>query len=1095
MRLEDRSLPPNFSGGNPCRFLCSLYSRSKVAIILIVRSARQIRRHDAVRSGPLLRLFLCVAIVFSGFLCRAVPGQQDYLVDVWNVDHGLPQGSVMHVAQTPEGYLWIATFWQGIARFDGVRFVNYTAVTTPELPDPEGWRLLVDSRGTLWINSLQGSLTSWRAGQFTLEFKRQARIKSLVLESGDQIVFATHDGALLRGPAIAGADGAWETFRPPGADGNSQFAADAEGVIWYVRGDMRLGRWVDGEFELMETTPGLSGRAVRALITDINQRLWVGTDREIAVWNGKAFESMTPTNGEPNLAVLRMAFSGKGDLWVEADGTLRRCRDRRWLAECNEWTGQFGPSGDPVLMHGDSEGGVWFTHVGDGLIHVKPDGTLRRLNTRSGMPNNLTRCWLEDREGNIWTGSERGGLVRVRPRFFHSIGKAHGLTDPIITSVAEDAEGAIWCGSQSGMIYRRKDERWESFELPLQGTRSRCATIFPAADGRLWIGTSGNGVLLRSEGRFAHILTTRQIDAVARATLADRNGRLWVGNERGLYCWDGETVLRLGTDAVALAEAPDGAIWAGNSAGELCRIEGDVIARFSPADDHPLSRIWALLVERDGTVWAATDGAGLLRFRDGAFARFTTRDGLPGDTIFQLLDDEQGRLWLGVRSGLACAAKAAFEDSARGVLQRIPFQVYGRYDGLHTLELCSSYQPACWRGRDGRLWFATANGVVWVQPAELRLNPLPPPVIIEEVRVDGKAVEVGEKVRERESEKGKAGLRPVSLSHLPTRLVTRPGRHMIEFQFTGLSFTAPDKVRFRWRLEGLDSDWVDGDTEVRKAVYNLVPPGDYQFRVQACNNDGVWNETGAALALRIPEFFWKTGWFLGLCGFVGAASLAGWVRHVTRQRMQRRLERLEQQRSIERERTRIAQDLHDDLGASLTEISMLASSGHKTNGENGDSLAEIAQRSNHLVRAMDEIVWAVNPRHDSVVSLAEYLSAHARDFLGAAGIRARLDVQRGLPSLPLNPDQRHELFHAVKEAIRNAARHAQASEVWLRIKVEDQRLILRVEDDGRGFEASSAPGGNGLHNMRERLARLGGSFDVRNANAKGTVVELSLPLE
>jgi signal transduction histidine kinase len=205
---------------------------------------------------------------------------------------------------------------------------------------------------------------------------------------------------------------------------------------------------------------------------------------------------------------------------------------------------------------------------------------------------------------------------------------------------------------------------------------------------------------------------------------------------------------------------------------------------------------------------------------------------------------------------------------------------------------------------------------------------------------------------------------------------------------------------------------------------------------------------------------------------------------------------LEQQRSIERERTRIAQDLHDDLGASLTEISMLAAaSGHKPAGAaaNGDPLTEIAHRSNNLVRAMDEIVWAVNPRHDSVVSLAEYLSAYARDFLETAGIRARLDVQRGLPSLPLKPDQRHELFHAVKEAIRNAARHSQATEVWLRIQVANRRLIVRVEDDGRGIDASSAEG-NGLHNMRERLTRLGGSFQIRNGGAKGTTVELNVPL-
>ncbi|HPC62174.1 MAG TPA: two-component regulator propeller domain-containing protein [Verrucomicrobiota bacterium] len=1041
--------------------------------------------------------------------CGAAPPDQNYLVDVWNVDHGMPQGSVMHVAQTPDGYLWIATFWQGIARFDGLRFVTYTPVTTPELPDQEGWRLLVDSRGTLWIASLQGSLTSYREGRFALEFKRQWRLKAIVQETASHIVFATQDGRLVRGPAEPGRGGPWEMLQPPDTDVYSQFAADAEGAIWFTRTGRRVGRFQAGGFEALPVpAPGLRGRRVRALAADPGGRIWVGTDVEVGMWTGSRFETMTPTNGEPTLSVLRLAFAPDGGLWVEADGRLRKCRHRRWVAEAQGWTGEFGPTGDPLLMNGDAEGGLWFTHVGDGMIHVEPNGTLHRLTVDSGLANNLTRCWLQDREGNIWTGSERGGLMRIRKRDFHVLDKAHGLTDASITSVAEDTRGNLWCGSLNGTVYRWRDGRSEEFTLPMQGGRTRCATVFPSGD-RLWVGTSGNGVLAGERDEFKHVIEAAQIGTVARAILADKTGRLWVGNERALYCWDGQTLHTLETDALALAEGPDEVVWAGNSAGELCRIRSQnppgapaaspgakqgpsfEVARYRPGDGQPACRIWALLAEADGTVWVATDGAGLLRFRHNQFVRFTTSDGLPSDTIFQVLDDLQGRLWLGIRSGMACADKAAFEQTVAGDESRIPFRVYGRYDGLHTLELCSGYQPACWRGKDGRLWFATAHGVVFVQPADLRVNPLPPPVVLEQVRVDGKALELSAASQPYSNRALGLG----SQKAAPTRL--SPGRHFLEFQFTALSFTAPDKVRFRWRLEGLETDWVHGGAEVRRAVYNPVLPGHYKFRVQACNNDGVWNETGAELALSIPQFFWKTPWFLTLCGLCSAAALAGWVRHVTHQRLQRRLERLEQQRSIERERTRIAQDLHDDLGASLTEISMLAASSGAASSPagNGDALAEIARRSDQLVRTMDEIVWAVNPRHDSVVSLAEYLSAFARDFLASAGIRPRLDVQRDLPPLPLNPEQRHEVFHAVKEAVRNAARHSQAAEVWLRFRVEAQTLTVRVEDDGRGFDPAAVNAGNGLRNMRERLARLGGTCRIQTGVQKGTAVEMSLPLK
>jgi signal transduction histidine kinase len=406
---------------------------------------------------------------------------------------------------------------------------------------------------------------------------------------------------------------------------------------------------------------------------------------------------------------------------------------------------------------------------------------------------------------------------------------------------------------------------------------------------------------------------------------------------------------------------------------------------------------------------------------------------------------------------------------------------------MPTIECAEGLQPAGCKTADGRLWFPTSKGLVAVNPLDVETNPLPPPVEMEAMQVDD---------------------RPMTKGNGAELIQVPPGRHRFEFQYTGLSFVDPEKVQFKCRLNGFDADWVNAGTK-RTVNYNYIPPGDYSFQVIACNNDGVWNKTGASIAFSVLPYFWQTLWFRILAWILMIATSGGLVWFETRRRMRQKLERLEWQRAVEHERARIAHDIHDDLGAQLTRISMLSESarGELDNPERAVAgLNQIYDTARNLTRAMDEIVWAVNPRHDTLESLASYLEKFAQDLLVAAGIRCRLDMPMEFPAWRLTADVRHNLFLAFKEAIHNVVKHSAASETYIRLIARTTSFQLTIEDNGRGFvpgtrrnnppnDSPRLSSGNGLENMTRRLAEIHGSCDIQSAPGQGTQVIFTVPLK
>jgi ligand-binding sensor domain-containing protein/signal transduction histidine kinase len=1090
--------------------------------------------------GPTLPLIWAAAslvlLATQGWL-RAENGE--YLVDVWTGDQGLPNSSVTALAQTPDGYLWVGTY-DGLARFDGVRFTLFDPSTTPELKRSRIRRLHVDSTGVLWINTYDGSLTSYQHGRFRLEWtgdNSADAVVSLVSSRSNQPIFLLHTGRLIRRrPPAAGSED-WDVLRPPGAGSGELCAVEHGGALWCRGRDQKLWRFADEKFEVVPTKPDLEGQNLHCLVADYKGRIWVGTEKEIAVWNGKQFNCMTPTNGEPSVDVRFLYCASDGSFWVIANDRVRRARARQWVSEARPCRGVFTGALDRLGMQEDRRGGVWIYHYGKGIFHINANGETRQFATQEDFPGERVDCFFEDREGNLWAGVDRGGLVRLREKRFSVLSTGASPAAKAAVTVAQDDQGTIWVGTYGGGLSRLRqpqfampadpasllkavsvsaDDRatlWpgdsgerqqrgydlsEPVALP-EGMRNAFVfSVCPDREGHLWVSAGEEDLFREADGRWEPV--TPAVHGV-KALLGARDGRVWIGTKTGLiFCTqDGtpqfqsvEGVSR--TDVRALAEDPQGTVWVGMGNGRLYSLCSNQVAAYQSEDQLAAQPIWSLCADAAGSVWAGTFRGGLLHFRDGAFVRYTCKDGLPDDVICQILDDGDGRLWIGSHQGIFSVAKSDLEAcaSSRGgnaaARKIVDCTSYGRYDGLPSLECSGSYQPAAWRSKDGRLFFTTLKGVVSVQPGHAPVNRMPPPVVIEDVLVDGQSQATPAEV----SVGRRQGL------EIPA------GKRQIEFRYTGLSFVSPDRVRFRYKLDNLEREWIEAGSR-RSAQYSFLRPGSYNFHVTACNNDGVWNPDGAVLGIQVLPHFYETAWCVSLMILAAAGAIAATVRQLVVRRMRSQLETLERQRAVERDRARIAKDIHDDLGAGLTHISLLSELARRAPGaEVPGHLGQISEMARELMKGMDEIVWAVDPHNDSLDGLMTYVCKFAQEYLKVAGIRCRLDLPAELPPSPLSAEARHNLFLAIKETLNNVVKHARASEVRLRLALAVDALTVSIEDNGSGFTSETkTPTGNstsrilsgyGLENLQRRLAGIGGQARISSQAGRGTRVDLTVGL-
>jgi signal transduction histidine kinase/streptogramin lyase len=617
-----------------------------------------------------------------------------------------------------------------------------------------------------------------------------------------------------------------------------------------------------------------------------------------------------------------------------------------------------------------------------------------------------------------------------------------------------------------------------------------------AADrsGAVWIGTKAHALYRVQSG---HSTAWRAGDGLAsrsvRSLLASTNGDLWIGGEFpiSLQCLRSGKLLSFNVPSNvrlirALAQDAGGNIWAGTSAGRLLRVRNDVVTDETPRMSGEPMSIRCLYAAPDGSLWIGYATAGLGRLEKGRIARITQEQGLYDDHISQIVADDRGWLWFGADRGIFKIRQQELEAATEGRAGRVRATHYGRDEGLLSLQANFDASPGTLRTQDGRLWIPMRTALAVINPSALHEDQEPPPVLLRRVAIDERTVATY------------GGVMPVktvfNLGLVQTPLRLPPKHRLVEFEFTALNLSAPENVHFRYRLEGFDDDWIEADTQ-RKAAYPNLPAGDYRFYAAACNGDGVWKETQAPLAFSVAPFLWQT-WPFRTAAILGfTVVVAAIVRYVSFRRLRFELRTLEQQAALDKERTRIARDLHDDLGGSLTQVSLLLDKANR-NVVAPDKAGSGVQQCSSLVRqvakSVDEIIWAINPRNDTLRYLVDYISQFVVEFLHAANIRCRVDLPDNFPDRTVSPEARHNLFLVVKETLNNIARHSRASEVQFQVTASGAQLVITVEDNGRGFNGlAPSAAGDGLRNMRQRMEEIGAKFDLESKPEAGTRVHFS----
>src|SRR5665213_2010532 len=976
-----------------------------------------------------------------------------YASRLWQTDDGLPLNKVQAITQTRDGYLWVGTAG-GLVRFDGIAFTRFDSRLVPQIKDASISALLVDASGTLWIGAEGEGLMRVEQGKisrFTKTNGLAGNNPRVIYQSRDQSIWIGTSHGLSRFK-----NGEWVNYtKKQGllSDVIRALYEDRTGYLWIGTGN-GLNRWKDGVMESFAETNGLPNNSIRAIFQDKGGRLWIGSDKGMIWYNTGNFYDYSTEHGLSDTFVSAILEDSASNLWVGTYSGLNRFIEGRFRAEL----------------------------------------------TTDGLPYDQVNALFEDKQGNLWAGS-REGLIRLTAKPFVSYTTRQGLSHNNVTSVLEDRSGNLWAGTWGGGLDKLAEDKVKVYATTNRFPHDLILSLCQSRDGSLWVGADYDGGLVRLKGRAMTHYTWKDglINAGLRVIQEGHAGELWIGTSRGLTCFkDGKFVndpalASLSNNIIrALCEDHQHALWIGTDRG-LCCWKNGALTNLTEKGFFPAATVGALYEDPQNSLWIGSIGCGLVRCRHGQFTIYTTQQGLFSDEILEILEDSDGWLWIASAKGIFRVRKSSLDLLDRDKETTIVSIAYGKADGLEST-LCSAVgKPGGWKTRDGKLCFATTKGLAVIEPRQLQLKLSPPAVFIEDLRVNGRqwrplpGLEGGRT----------SGALWAAASGAPLQIP--PGHGDLEFSYTALDFRAPEKCRFKYKLEGVNSDWIEAGSR-RTAFYNNIYPGQYRFRVIACDKDGVWNEAGASLALFLQPHFWQTWWcrMMALAGVVGVAG--GSARYATQRRMQRKLEVLERTHAAERARGRIAKDIQDDLGASLTRIMML---GMRTEGELserrdvGVHLRKIVNFSRATIQSMDEIVWAVNPKNDTLDGLVGYLNEYVVQLFQDSGIRCRLELPVA-SHIMLPSDVRHDLFLVVKEALNNVLKHAKASEIQVQILSEDSAIRLIIEDNGCGFDAAQKQEGrrgNGLRNMRKRMDSLGGRMEISTTPGHGAKLQFVLPVQ
>ena len=962
----------------------------------------------------------------------------------WKIRDGFTKGTIYAIAQTPDGYLWLGTEF-GLLRFDGVRATPWQPPADQHLPSDAIHSLLTARDGTLFIGTAKG-LASWKDGKLTPYAELAGQYVARLVQDHQGLIWAGGTGS------------------PSG-----KLCAIKNGSVHSDGADGRLG-------------PGVFG-----LYEDSKGNLWVGVENGMWRWRP----------GPPHFYSMPGSVDSFQAFGEDNDGTLlisTREGVRRFVDGRTEPYPLQGPAQQTRIekLLRDHEGSLWIGTQDRGIVHVH-QGRTDAFTRSDGLSGSNVSSIYVDREDNTWVVTS-DGLDRFHEFAVSTVNVVEGLADDLVGSVLASRDGTVWLGTYGGL------NRWDHGRITTPRTGSARldgkldgeapSSLFQDKRGRIWVATTHKFGYLEN-GRFDPV--SEIPGGIAHSITEDNAGDLWIANQSlGLISlsqqnhvqqtpWSG---LGHKDHATSLAADPSrGGLWLGFYNGGVAYLaDGKVQASYSSTNGLGEGRVNDLRFDRNGTLWAATEG-GLSRLKNGHFATLTSKDGLPCDAVHWVMEDEAHALWLKMPCGLARIAAPELNawtvatDKGGNLKRRIHATLFDTSDGVRSLASAGGYTPHVTQSSDGKLWFIGLDGVSVIDPRHIPFNNIPPPVHVEQITADRKSFDASGDLR------------------LP------PLVRDLEIDYTGLSLVVPEKVLFRYKLEGFDRDWQDVGNR-RQAFYTNLPPRTYRFHVIACNNSGVWNETGDSFEFSIAPAYYQTTWFKLLCG--AAFLLLLWTLYLLRLRQLRHQFTIGLEARVN-ERTRVARELHDTLLQSFQGAVFEFQAARKLLLRNADNTLQVM---NEAIQAAEEgitegraAIHDLRPEPAARRDLPELLNAAGHESAGIQQPNGHppnfsVIVEGRQQTLP--PMLQDEVYRILREVIRNAFAHAAASHIEVEIRYDQDQLRVRIRDDGKGIdrsvlEAGGQPGHWGISGMRERAQRIGAKLDFWSEMGAGTEVQLTVP--
>ena len=946
-----------------------------------------------------------------------------YIHEMWEIEQGLPQNTVQTIVQSKKGYLWLGTE-EGITRFNGTAFVTFDRDNTPALAGSDHVNTIYeDSKERLWIGTNEG-LISYKEGIFT----RHSEHESLATQSIRAI------------------------------------AEDESGRLWIGSLDGGLYRCETGNCSSFAHPETLDTYSIHTLLhSDHDNTLWIGTEQGLFSLETRSDHVEMEYHGLANQHILSLYQDAENNIWIGTRENLFVKKENGILSGFPQDT-NFQDGVWSIWQ--DDSGSMWLGLSQDGLVRIRKN-RLERFPAEDKLSGGRIPALYEDREGSLWIGTEGTGLHRLRDGFFASVTEKEGLTDDKVRSVYETSDNALWIGTENGL------NRWYNGQLDTYSTEEGLSDNFVTSiagseSNDLWVGTLNGGLNHLKDNEITHFTVDEGLASNAvYALYTSSKGELWVGTDKGLNQRSGDSFITYTTEdglpsnlITTILEDHQGTLWVGTYDAGLARWENNTFSSFASADELNVNAVIALHSDDDGVLWIGTYEGGLSRLKNGKITNYTMDDGLFDDVVFQILEDDLGNLWMGCNKGVYRIAKSEFDAFDNGYIQKLTSVSYDRTHGLKSRELNGGSQPAGWKRQDGTLWFPTIHGVASVDPSELTYNGLGSPVIIEQVTIDQ------ERVLGQESTNSSA--------------ILRPGTERIEFTFAALTFVSPQKVKYRYRLEGYENEWSDLVTYTH-APYTHLDPGTYTFHVIAQNSEGIWNDEGARFTFQLEPFYYQSIYFWVSCLF-GVGLLGFWgyrwrIKQLTRQ--QKRLEKAvlertsdlrkakeqiehqaEELRSSLREKEVLLREVHHRVKNNLQVItSLLNLQSFRVKDPDTRSLfQECHDRINSMAMIHERLYQTDDLAEIDLASYLENISVElARSYnADRRNIRLNLDVE----TVHLGIDQAIPSGLIVNELVSNALKHAfphhidGQGEITIAFSRDDEEYKLSVTDNGKGLPQS-----------------------------------------